>query len=125
MIDGIKRVCVNLPGGYQCLTEIVAQDEHVLFDTGTVHALNDRTSERTTKVYFERMQVSQLIYFRPKDSTLLMMNETNALSLTVVRNPVFRVFVSFRFLLTVPVNNVSVMSGRSHRFFGTTSTFGE
>ena len=65
---------MNLPGGYQCLKEIVAQDEHVLFDTGTVNALNYRTSERTTEVYFERMQVSQLIYFQPKDSILLMVN---------------------------------------------------
>ena len=38
LIDGIKRVCVNLLGGYQCLAEVVAQDhqEHVLFDTGIV-----------------------------------------------------------------------------------------
>ena len=32
-------------------------------------------------------------------------------------------FVSF--LLNVPVNNLSVMSGRSHRFLGITSTFWE
>ena len=30
-------------------------------------------------------------------------------------------FVSF--LLNVPVNNLSVLSGRSHRFLGITSTF--
>ena len=35
----------------------------------------------------------------------------------------FRFFVSF--LLNVTVNNFSVMSGRSHRFLGITSTFGE
>ena len=30
----------------------------------------------------------------------------------------------FSFLLNVPVNNFSVMSGRNHRFLGITSTFG-
>ena len=33
-------------------------------------------------------------------------------------------FVLFRFLLNVPVNHCSVMSGQSHRFHGITSTFG-
>ena len=35
-----------------------------------------------------------------------------------------RPFRSVSFLLNIPVNNFSVMSGRSHRFFGITSTFG-
>ena len=26
---------MNIPGGYQCLTDIVVQDGHVLLDTGT------------------------------------------------------------------------------------------
>ena len=34
-------------------------------------------------------------------------------------------FSLFVFRLNVPVNNFSVMSGRSHRFLGITSTFGE
>ena len=43
---------------------------------------------------------------------------------TTIVSSICFVFVSFVFLLTVPVNIFSVMSGRSQRFLGITSTFG-
>ena len=36
-----------------------------------------------------------------------------------------KIFCLFELRLYVPVKNISVMSGRSHRFLGITSTFGE
>ena len=41
-----------------------------------------------------------------------------------IYNPYFEGVFWFGLRLYVPVNNFSVMSGRSHRFLGITSTFG-
>ena len=44
-------------------------------------------------------------------------------NLHVLNDDLEKIFIAF--LLKVPVNNYSVMSGRSHRFLGITSTFSE
>ena len=52
-------------------------------------------------------------------------NDINIVYRQVIEVIVAFSFVSFRFFLIVPVNNISFMLGRSHRFLGITSTFGE
>lgn len=48
LIDGIKRVCINLPGSFHCIEEVSAQDNNVFFDTELLE-LPEEEYESTTR----------------------------------------------------------------------------